>query len=1180
MSTLSRARVCGLMTFVVILTVAALAAPSEACQSTRGQVPAGTCARTAVMAQAVTGPVVPGDTCHVQVDLFVLCDPNGGGGCATLTGASATVALVGPSPGSGVLASATVNPTLACDAGGVWNRFDVAVPVPGGATPGVYTVQGSTVLQFSDATELTATGDAVACVVGSVQVEIQALDPFVRDAAGNVSRVRFRFTNHTMSHVCVSAQVVSTQLARRPTGGTEVDGVYAISETGDDFPVSFNARQCDLNPPPDAFLGDHPTASDLVDVDAGQSLVVEVGVQSGLGCLDGACSQLNLTATLGGVPVAAAGAAVFVDSEMPQECPPAVIAELSQDLSHTPPPADYFGGTIWDLADSRWEAIPGGTWTFDSGVGSSFSPVPGLDPGKEPGLHTLMEGWLGVDRSRKSVEEPGPGGDWSDLVSLADLPDPLTPCACALSDTVLAFEENGGHGGYQDNLAVSPWVDLSTETGRPGKVVEFSAYADLPVQDYVCLVVAVQWEDAGGRSGFLDDGYVYYSGTGRRCTTSGEAYRLDVSHLVPPDATAMRVGLGVLNWSRYHADATGLSNVSPYFDNVRVGVYGNAGDPAVITARSVDLPQDAFPANGTLNTNAPCRVDAARVMGATSPEPGTSLGDTLVVRGARGDAEVYVQFRAEPGPGTDPGLFSSFLGRFADLGSGWYSARMDTAEVAGVPVPGLWMTAFHEDDPAFTGTNTDLDPTDVAYLGSPNHLANDMFSDNVLTPGARIDLFYKTRSVGGAVWATFPRGIDPDDPTAAGVPFLEWEGMPSSTDASGNFNCVLYVNHEGRSGSLDGPLTSILGTGSGNFEGTNFDRFDVRAPDSHQTSFGQPLDAAYGATITQVLGYKTLLWETGDLPSFNLTQEDADVLTPWLSLIDWDYNNLYLSGDQIVSGAAREAATEPSALKLVTDLTGVLSTCGTYRDADCPPGKIEDPTACVGLDPASGALVAEAGGFTRSVAEHAQGNGCPEMRSFGVLAPNPSPRFGVGVGDEVYSTDLAPSTEFASVANDAAAAGYLHYRTVVDGVSVADRGDAACQGTTAVEERLTEVMTFLGTATYCLDSPDGIGIPPDPAEPWTPHTAILGVSPNPLRAGTAGVLSFTLATAGRARIEIFDLAGRRVAVPLDGIASRGKHTVTWNGTDETGRRVASGVYFYRLSAAGQEKTARLVVIGG
>ena len=57
----------------------------------------------------------------------------------------------------------------------------------------------------------------------------------------------------------------------------------------------------------------------------------------------------------------------------------------------------YFGSTVWAPDSARWEAIEGGTWTFDSGVGSHFDhEVPFVQP-KDSTLHALMEGWIGFD---------------------------------------------------------------------------------------------------------------------------------------------------------------------------------------------------------------------------------------------------------------------------------------------------------------------------------------------------------------------------------------------------------------------------------------------------------------------------------------------------------------------------------------------------------------------------------------------------------------------------------------------------------------------------------------------------------------------------------------------------------------------------------------------------------------
>ena len=72
----------------------------------------------------------------------------------------------------------------------------------------------------------------------------------------------------------------------------------------------------------------------------------------------------------------------------------------------------------------------------------------------------------------------------------------------------------------------------------------------------------------------------------------------------------------------------------------------------------------------------------------------------------------------------------------------------------------------------------------------------------------------------------------------------------------------------------------------------------------------------------------------------------------------------------------------------------------------------------------------------------------------------------------------------------------------------------------------------------------------------------LAVAPNPFNPQTT--LSFTLARAGRATLEIFDPAGRRVKVLAAGGLPAGEHAFRWNGTDDRGGQVASGTYLGRL----------------
>ena len=77
--------------------------------------------------------------------------------------------------------------------------------------------------------------------------------------------------------------------------------------------------------------------------------------------------------------------------------------------------------------------------------------------------------------------------------------------------------------------------------------------------------------------------------------------------------------------------------------------------------------------------------------------------------------------------------------------------------------------------------------------------------------------------------------------------------------------------------------------------------------------------------------------------------------------------------------------------------------------------------------------------------------------------------------------------------------------------------------------------------------------------------------PNPFNPSTT--LVFALSKAGPVRLEIFDTAGRRVAVLVDEERSAGEHSVLWQP-----RGLASGMYFARFAAEGRHDTRRLVLL--
>lgn len=89
-------------------------------------------------------------------------------------------------------------------------------------------------------------------------------------------------------------------------------------------------------------------------------------------------------------------------------------------------------------------------------------------------------------------------------------------------------------------------------------------------------------------------------------------------------------------------------------------------------------------------------------------------------------------------------------------------------------------------------------------------------------------------------------------------------------------------------------------------------------------------------------------------------------------------------------------------------------------------------------------------------------------------------------------------------------------------------------------------------------------------------TRLLPASPNPFNPAT--VLRFELASGSRVRMRIYDVSGRRVHAVLDREMPAGYHRVTWNGVDDRGNRVSSGVYLAELVAEGHRSVQKMMLV--
>ena len=82
--------------------------------------------------------------------------------------------------------------------------------------------------------------------------------------------------------------------------------------------------------------------------------------------------------------------------------------------------------------------------------------------------------------------------------------------------------------------------------------------------------------------------------------------------------------------------------------------------------------------------------------------------------------------------------------------------------------------------------------------------------------------------------------------------------------------------------------------------------------------------------------------------------------------------------------------------------------------------------------------------------------------------------------------------------------------------------------------------------------------------------------PNPFNPTTT--IAYSVKEAAPVKLEIYNIKGQKVRTLVNDVMTAGNHSVVWNGHDDNGKNVSSGVYFYRMTTPKFSATQKMLLM--
>ncbi|MDP2806574.1 MAG: FlgD immunoglobulin-like domain containing protein, partial [bacterium] len=113
-------------------------------------------------------------------------------------------------------------------------------------------------------------------------------------------------------------------------------------------------------------------------------------------------------------------------------------------------------------------------------------------------------------------------------------------------------------------------------------------------------------------------------------------------------------------------------------------------------------------------------------------------------------------------------------------------------------------------------------------------------------------------------------------------------------------------------------------------------------------------------------------------------------------------------------------------------------------------------------------------------------------------------------------------------------------------------------------------------ARYAKTFYDQLGVSGSPNENTITPFVLQQNAPNPFKQVTT--IDYQLAQPGQVNLKVYNIAGQLVKTLVSGQVGAGQHSIKWDGRDNTGNKVSSGIYIYRLQAENKDVTRKLVLL--